>query len=528
MSAEDIFKRFANRILFLTCDLSADESLLASGVLVSADGFIVTNAHVVGKCRSMTATYISGASRRSYAPMLKFYDDQTDTAVLKISTEGLEFFDVLNARTARIGERVYAIGNPRGLEQSISEGIVSGNREEDGVPWIQHSAPISPGSSGGALISSRGELLGINAWTRIESQNLNFAVPASTLKSALVAAEALTGTLEFPSNATFTGTYSGSALNLTTGARANLTVLVTESSGELQGCMIGNPPPVRTGYLRGTTDGLKFTFDVFSDSVRLNFDGEREAYNLTGVYSVTAANGGSPQHGTFVLRKTTPQGPRTEFGEMNCDATATREAAERGDADAQLKLGLLYSGAIGIWRDYVQAAYWIRKAAEQGNAEAQLTLGGLYEMGQGVDQNRGQAAAWLRKAAEQGNAGTFPRNFPLALLQYHLGVIYGTGEGVSQDKSEAAKWFRKAAEQGQPSAQLSLGTAYMNGAGVPNDYVEAYFWVRVAAAGTIPDATPEQVEALLADIATHLTADTVAQVQARAQVWLATHAAKAH
>ena len=200
MSAEDIFKRFANRILFLTCEEPADESSLASGVLVSADGFIVTNAHVVQSCRSMTATYISGASRRSYEPVLKYYDEQSDAAVLKIPAEGLDFFDVL-VRAARIGERVYAIGNPRGLEQSISEGIVSGNREQDGVPWIQHSAPISPGSSGGALISSGGELLGMNSRSRRESQNLNFAVPAATLAGAVSRARALAGVLDLPPDA---------------------------------------------------------------------------------------------------------------------------------------------------------------------------------------------------------------------------------------------------------------------------------------------------------------------------------------
>jgi Trypsin-like peptidase domain len=197
MSAEDIFSRFAGRVLFLTCDASADDLKQASGVLISADGFIATNAHVVDGCPSMTVTQISGTSRRSYEPVLKYYDRMSDTAILKIEGKGFGSFGLIT-RTARVGERVYAIGNPRGLEQSISEGIVSGLRDEDGTLWIQHSAPIFPGSSGGALISSRGELLGINSWFVKESQGLNFAVPAATLAIAYSRARVLQGFLQFP------------------------------------------------------------------------------------------------------------------------------------------------------------------------------------------------------------------------------------------------------------------------------------------------------------------------------------------
>ncbi len=197
MRSEDIFSRLAGRVLYLTCDLSADDETLASGVLVSADGFLVTNAHVVEGCRSLTAMYISGASRRPYGAVLKYYDKKSDTAVLKIEGQGFDFFNLI-ARTGHVGERVYAIGNPRGLEQSMSEGIVSGLRAEDGISWIQHSAPISQGSSGGALISSRGELLGINSWYGEGSQNLNFAVPASTLADAYRGARALRGFMRFP------------------------------------------------------------------------------------------------------------------------------------------------------------------------------------------------------------------------------------------------------------------------------------------------------------------------------------------
>jgi S1-C subfamily serine protease len=197
LSAEEIFRRFASRILFLECDLSAEEFALASGVLVSADGFVVTNAHVVEGCRTVRATWISGASHQSYKAVLKYYDQKSDTALLKIDGEGLDFFSV-HARPARIGERVYSIGNPEGYDQSISEGIVSGKREEDGASWIQHSASISHGSSGGALISAQGDLLGINSHFVKEAQNLNFAVPVSALARAYSSARALAGFLKFP------------------------------------------------------------------------------------------------------------------------------------------------------------------------------------------------------------------------------------------------------------------------------------------------------------------------------------------
>ena len=123
--------------------------------------------------------------------------EKSDTAVLKIPGQGFDFFAV-TTRAVRVGERVYAIGNPQGLEQSMTDGIVSGLRNEDATQWIQHSAPISPGSSGGALISSRGELLGINSFLLKESQNLNFAVPSATLTQAISGARTLAGLLKFP------------------------------------------------------------------------------------------------------------------------------------------------------------------------------------------------------------------------------------------------------------------------------------------------------------------------------------------
>jgi hypothetical protein len=197
LPSEEIFARFASRILLLTCDVSSGENR-ASGVLVSLDGFVVTNAHVVEGCSTMTATQINGTSRRSYGAVLKYYDKMHDTAVLKIDGGPFDFLKPV-PRIARVGERIYAIGNPKGLEQSITAGIVSGLRTDgDGTCWIQHDAPIWPGSSGGALISSRGELLGINSWMLKDSQGINFAVPVETLARAYAGARGLQGTLRFP------------------------------------------------------------------------------------------------------------------------------------------------------------------------------------------------------------------------------------------------------------------------------------------------------------------------------------------
>jgi TPR repeat protein len=393
MSAEEIFKRFASRILFLTCEESAGGSSLASGVLVSADGFIVTNAHVVESCRSMSATYISGASRRSYEPVLKYYDEQRDTAVLKIPTEDVDFFHVLG-RPARIGERVYAIGNPRGLEQSISEGIVSGNREEDGVPWIQHSAPISPGSSGGALISSGGELLGINSRFRRESQNLNFAVPAATLAGAVSRARALTGVLDFPPDAE---------------AQLNLGFLYYEGKG------------VPRDYAQAIVWLRKAA----------------EQGNAEAQLSLGAA---------YEMGK----------GVQQDDAEAAawyRKAAERGNAlvqnhlaEVQNHLGRLYAAGKGVLQDDAEAAKWFRRAADQGNVSAQLSLGAAYLYGLGVPQDYDESYFWVLLAAAGKASGAKPEEIGSLLdgIASHL-----TTAALAQAQQWAREWLAAHATRAQ-------------------------------------------------------------------------------
>ncbi len=156
--------------------------------------------------------------------------------------------------------------------------------------------------------------------------------------------------------------------------------------------------------------------------------------------------------------------------------------ANKGDAQAQNNLGLMYAKGLGVPQDDKQAMSWFRKAAEKGDAEAQNNLGLTYVKGLGVPQDDKQAVSWFRKAAEEGYAEA----------QDNLGAMYANGRGVSQDYKQAAAWFRKAAEKGSARAQIHLASLYEKGLGVPQDYAEAKKWYGLAAAN--PSLDKEQRE----------------------------------
>ena len=146
-------------------------------------------------------------------------------------------------------------------------------------------------------------------------------------------------------------------------------------------------------------------------------------------------------------------------------------APDRGDATAQVGLGVLYAEGLGVPSDDVEAVRWYRLAADQGNAYGQANLGFMYETGRGVTQDHVKATRLYRLAADQGYAGA----------QYNLGAMYATGQGVPQDAMEAVRWYRLAADQGDAYAQNNLGVMYSEGRGVPQDDAEAARWYRLTA-----------------------------------------------
>lgn len=160
-----------------------------------------------------------------------------------------------------------------------------------------------------------------------------------------------------------------------------------------------------------------------------------------------------------------------EFVPIAQDIRWWQRLANKGDAQAQFNLGVIYYRGKGISQDYVEAVKWFREAAKQGEPRAQLNLGVAYIKGEGVPQNHGEAVEWFRKAAEQG----------IVSAQFNLGVAYIKGEGVSQNHEKAIKWFEKAAKQGEATAQFVLGMYYYEGRIVSQSYQEAVKWFKQSA-----------------------------------------------
>lgn len=133
-----------------------------SGFILSADGYVMTNAHVV---EGATEVYVTLTDKREFKAKLVGADERTDVALVKIEATALPALRVGDVNKLRVGEWVVAIGSPFGLENSVTAGIVSAKQRETGldIPFIQTDVAVNPGNSGGPLINIRGEVVGVNS-----------------------------------------------------------------------------------------------------------------------------------------------------------------------------------------------------------------------------------------------------------------------------------------------------------------------------------------------------------------------------
>lgn len=173
------------------------QNSLGSGVIVSSDGLVVSNYHVVGEATDIRVVL---TDRREFSARVVLADEESDLAVLQLEdAEGLDALDLRDSDSVEVGELVLAVGNPFGVGQTVSSGIVSGLARSGARIgnargyFIQTDAAINPGNSGGALVDIRGRLIGINTSILSRSGGSNgigFAIPANLVAQVVNQARA--------------------------------------------------------------------------------------------------------------------------------------------------------------------------------------------------------------------------------------------------------------------------------------------------------------------------------------------------
>ena len=174
---------FRSTVLLVMEDANGQPLSLGSGFFVK-DGQIATNLHVVeGAARGYAK--LVGKETKFNIEGYTAIDEKRDLIILKVTSFGVQSILLGNSDFAQVGETVYAVGNPRGLEGTFSDGIISNIRPVSSDKLIQMTAPLSPGSSGGPVLNRKGEVIGVSVFTIRDGQNLNFAIPSNYLKTLL-------------------------------------------------------------------------------------------------------------------------------------------------------------------------------------------------------------------------------------------------------------------------------------------------------------------------------------------------------
>jgi S1-C subfamily serine protease len=183
-TAQQIAKKaFPSVVLLVMEDANGQPMSLGSGFFVR-EGEIASNLHVVeGASRGYAK--VVGQTTKYDIEGITGIDPNRDLVILKSSASRTLSMSLGNSDALEVGEPVYAVGNPQGFEGTFSQGIVSSIRQVGSDKLLQITAPISPGSSGGPVLNSKGDVIGVSVATFIGGQNLNFAIPSNYIKALL-------------------------------------------------------------------------------------------------------------------------------------------------------------------------------------------------------------------------------------------------------------------------------------------------------------------------------------------------------
>jgi S1-C subfamily serine protease len=325
-----------------------------SGFILSSDGLGGSNYHVLRGTAEAFAGCCNGRIFEIRA--IEGADLVRDLVVFQLYERGnankpqnLPHVTLGSSKDLVVGDRVIAVGSPKGLENTVSDGILSAVREDESTRYLQITAPISPGSSGGPVLDSKGQMVGV-ATSQLEGgQNLNFAVAVEYLRPLLDQHYEVSLT-EFQSivaptqrnhqkltdskaandspavspapNPPLTGQFDGIVHNETAGVSAAFVIVENDDgSGDITGCMGVRQPLFGSGALAGFATGSDVSFVVTSAIGKITFIGQRHNKEISGTYLVEHES--SPaEEGTFTLSRVNRQGLADNFDTANCPTDA--------------------------------------------------------------------------------------------------------------------------------------------------------------------------------------------------------------
>ena len=176
LKPEDLYSAVSPSIVTLEVETISGKRFVGNAFLAVGERMAVTAWHVVHDARRVEARF-SDDQRVALARLVD-KNEKLDIALLELETASRPRITLASA-TPRIGSRVYLVGSPRGLDFSMSEGLISQIRTLDGVRYYQLSCPISPGDSGGPVLNDRGEAIGVVSWRKADAENVGFAIPSA-------------------------------------------------------------------------------------------------------------------------------------------------------------------------------------------------------------------------------------------------------------------------------------------------------------------------------------------------------------
>lgn len=173
MTAAEIFEKASQSVVVVQIQDDKGKNIALGSGVVLPGGDVATNCHVIEKADGITVYQ----GNKGYHAVPRYIDYDRDVCSLSIQDMKAPAISIGSTKTLKVGSRVYAIGTPQGLTLTLSEGIISSLRLVEGGQYLQITAPISPGSSGGGLFDEEGRLVGLTTFYLADGQQLNFAVP---------------------------------------------------------------------------------------------------------------------------------------------------------------------------------------------------------------------------------------------------------------------------------------------------------------------------------------------------------------